>query len=553
MGQAVPQSNRISMKCQRTAGTAAVLVHLVALVCFAAATPVSADGEGDSGNRESISTADHSTFDTLQRDFESGPDVTRACLTCHTEAGHQVRQSIHWTWDYRHPDTGQQLGKRHVLNSFCTNLRTNQPRCTSCHTGYGWNDASFDFSDDSRVDCLVCHDTTGTYDKAPRQAGRVLKNETTIHGDSLTPPDLGAVARNIGQPDIATCGSCHFNGGGGDGSKHGDLDSSLIDAPYSLDVHMSPQGGDMTCQDCHVSTGHQLAGGRYDMTARDREGTGKPGKRRRAATCESCHGVDVHDDGSYVARTLNQHNDRVACQTCHIPEIARGGVQTKIWWDWSKAGRLAEDGSSIHEKNASGRTSYWTRWGEIEWREDYVPSYAWFDGNVRYTRPTDEIDPESVVPINRLTGSADNPDARVWPFKVMRGKQPYDSARKRLVLMHLFGKDDTAYWKNLDWAPAIQAAMDEKGLPFSGEIGFVETRMYWPITHMVAPAEQAVSCEACHSRDSRLVGLTDFYMPGRDAPAWLDRIGALALLATLLGVLGHAALRIFFHYRRARQ
>lgn len=536
----------------RADGAAGLLV--LALFAAAAALPRTAGAEEGQlpapTPAQDISTADHSKFEELQGEFDSGREVTKACLECHTEAGQQVRQSIHWTWDYTHPDTGQQLGKRHVLNNFCTNVRTNEPRCTSCHTGYGWEDASFDFSDDTRVDCLVCHDTTGTYHKAPKGAGRVLQSATTVHGKELTPPDLGEVARNVGPPDVASCGSCHFNGGGGDGSKHGDLDSSLIDAPRSLDVHMSPEGGDMACQDCHVASGHELAGGRYDMTARDTHGTGKPGMRRQAATCESCHGVDAHDDGGYVARTLNQHSDRVACQTCHIPEIARGGVQTKTWWDWSKAGRLAEDGSRIHETNADGRTSYWTRWGEIEWRADYVPAYAWFDGDMRYTEPTDEIDPEAVVAINSFAGGPEDPDARIWPFKIMRGKQPYDAKRDRLVLMHLFGQDDTAYWKNLDWQPAIETAMAAEGLPFSGEVGFVETNMYWPITHMVAPADQAVGCADCHSEDSRLAGLDSFYMPGRDAPAWLDRIGGLAVLATLLGVLGHAALRAFFRYRR---
>jgi hypothetical protein len=34
--------------------------------------------------------------------------------------------------------------------------------------------------------------------------------------------------------------------------------------------------------------------------------------------------------------------------------------------------------------------------------------------------------------------------------------------------------------------------MKSVGLPFSGDIGFVETEMYWPVNHMVAPKEQAV-------------------------------------------------------------
>nr|WP_244147442.1 hypothetical protein [Desulfovermiculus halophilus] len=43
-------------------------------------------------------TAEHSTFEVLQQDFASGPEVTKACLSCHNEAGEQVQNTIHWTW-----------------------------------------------------------------------------------------------------------------------------------------------------------------------------------------------------------------------------------------------------------------------------------------------------------------------------------------------------------------------------------------------------------------------------------------------------------------------
>ena len=34
-------------------------------------------------------TADHSRHDVLQQDFTSGPEVTKACLSCHSEAAAQ--------------------------------------------------------------------------------------------------------------------------------------------------------------------------------------------------------------------------------------------------------------------------------------------------------------------------------------------------------------------------------------------------------------------------------------------------------------------------------
>ncbi|NIR40058.1 MAG: cytochrome C, partial [Actinobacteria bacterium] len=66
---------------------------------------------------------------------------------------------------------GETYGKNQVLNNYCVNVRTNEPRCTSCHAGYGWRDETFDFEDPGNIDCLVCHEQTGAYKKFPTGAG----------------------------------------------------------------------------------------------------------------------------------------------------------------------------------------------------------------------------------------------------------------------------------------------------------------------------------------------------------------------------------------------
>jgi len=40
------------------------------------------------------------------------------------------------------------------------------------------------------------------------------------------------------------------------------------------------------------------------------------------------------------------------------------------------------------------------------------------------------------------------------------------------------------------------------------------------------------------------------YIPGRDSNVWLERIGIFAVLATLLGVLGHGLIRVVMSARR---
>ncbi len=502
------------------------------------------------------STADHSKFKELQGPFASGPEVTQACIGCHNEAAKQVHKSIHWTWELDNPNTGQRLGKKHLVNSYCVSITSNYPRCTSCHVGYGWKDDTFDFSAEQNVDCLVCHDTTGTYKKFPTGAGHPAYQDTEFQGKPVKAVDLVQVAQHVGRTSRATCGACHFSGGGGDGVKHGDMDTSLGKPGQALDVHMAADGLNYSCSTCHTFINHQSTGSRYAVTAKDQTGVAIPGVKETRATCESCHGLTPHPAGSN--ERLNSHSDKIACQTCPIPAMTRGGKPTKTWWDWSSAGKKGPDGKPLVTKDAAGNVVYDSMKGDFLWGEDLTPEYFWFDGQVRYSLLGDKIDDtQPPVPINSIGGSPDDPKARIWPFKVMRGKQPYDTENKTLLVSHLFGKDDDAYWKTYDWDKALRAGMKaaktvgQTGGDFSGKYDFIETEMYWPITHMVAPKEDALGCDDCHSRDGRLAKLGGFYMPGRDANPWIDRIGWLLAALTLVGVLVHGLARLFIGRRSA--
>ena len=46
--------------------------------------------------------------------------------------------------------------------------------------------------------------------------------------------------------------------------------------------------------------------------------------------------------------------------------------------------------------------------------------------------------------------------------------------------------------------------MKASGLPYSGEYGFAETVMYWPINHMVSPKDKALKCGDCHGGTGRM-------------------------------------------------
>jgi octaheme c-type cytochrome (tetrathionate reductase family) len=484
-----------------------------------------APAPGASGAKSS--TADHSKFEELQVKFQSGPEVTRACLACHTDAARQIHQTKHWTWEYDNPVTGQRLGKRHVVNNFCIAASANMAACTKCHIGYGWEDGSFDFASEEHVDCLVCHDTTGLYSR------------DKLRNPGKRRPKLEKFAQKVGPTSRRTCGTCHFSGGGAKAVKHGDIDPTLAHPDYFVDVHMDAEGLNFSCSTCHSSDQHEVGGSRYAPDAADQDKVGVPGREgSERTTCRACHGSRPHDSNA----KLNDHTNRIACQTCHIPQFSRGDYGSKMWWDWSTAGELGGDGKQFSKQDADGFEVYNSKKGDFTWDKHTDPEYRWFNGTVLYTLLGDAIDPDGVVQINRFLGEPGAAGSRIWPVKVMRGKQPYDVQAQTLVAP--LTTTDRGYWKTLEWNQAIELGMQAVNLSYSGNYGFVATEMSWPITHMVAPAEEALRCDECHSRNGRLEGLEGVYMPGRGTHAWIDRIGFGLALLTLLGVIGHGALRI---------
>jgi hypothetical protein len=221
-----------------------------------------------------------------------------------------------------------------------------------------------------------------------------------------------------------------------------------------------------------------------------------------------------------------------------------------MWWDWSQAGRK-KNGKPYQEKGEDGKPIYDTKKGEFKWAKNVVPEYYWFNGAILSLTAQDTIDPSREVKVSWPTGDKDDPKSRIMPFKVHRGKQPYDKVNKTLVIPHLFGKKGTgAYWAEYDWQKSAASGMAYVGLPFSGEVDFVETSYVFPTTHMVAPKENALKCSECHAKQGRLANLTGFYMPGRDVNTVVKYIGWLVVFGSLIGVFIHGIGRIIASGRK---
>lgn len=415
-----------------------------------------------------LSQEDHTDY--MEGPFSSPQEITETCLLCHDGLDKDIMLTRHWNWlgeeFVNEKGVTMRVGKQNLINNYCVSLSTNWARCTSCHIGYGWKDNSFDFTNGNNIDCLVCHEQTGTYKKVPTGAG--------MPDPSV---DLVKVAQSVGKTTINNCSVCHFNGGGGTGVKHGDMDESMINPSPELDVHMGKLG--FSCSDCHAGENHNILGASH-------------GSMAAGTNHIAC--LDCHEEKPHARKIVNDHIRSVACETCHIPTFARE-EPTKTWWDWSTAGQ-----NKNVEKDEMGMPLYDKKKGDFLWGKNVVPEYSWHNGQADYYQFGDKLDPGKVVELNSLSGDIGDQNAKITPFKVMRGKQIYDSKNNYLIAPKLFGTD--GYWKTFNWNKAAELGMAEIELAYSGKYGFVETEMYWPINHMVAPASKSLRCTACHSRSA---------------------------------------------------
>ncbi|MEJ2515580.1 MAG: tetrathionate reductase family octaheme c-type cytochrome [Gammaproteobacteria bacterium] len=447
-----------------------------------------------------------------ENDYTGG----ESCMSCHGDIGDMVLMSGHWNWQGTATNIegfeAEELGKNQIINNFCVAVPTNEGRCAQCHIGVGYSSNSFDFGDRNNIDCLSCHDQTGTYAKAKTPDGRPAEGV-----------DVKAVAQSVaengGLPTRKACLFCHQNAGGGDNVKHGDLASTLADTTREYDVHMGTDGGDLSCVACHNikrdeagnALDHGIGGMPYHSVD---EGSLK--------TCTDCHGdgANIHAGSSVEPIFGVTAHTNLACQACHIPAIARD-ISTKVEWYWSDAG---EDVDPIPVDPVTGRPTYDKMKGTFVWANDVRPTLLYFDGKwdkaligLNDTFP-DATGPENPAVLAAPTADYTTPGAKIYPFKKMIGNQPADVANNKILVPHLWGTitGDNPFWGAYDWNLALQDGANYTGEPYSGEYFFIDTLMYLSVNHEIAPKEQALgmdaTCTDCHG-----AGGIDFTLLGYDA------------------------------------
>jgi octaheme c-type cytochrome (tetrathionate reductase family) len=398
--------------------------------------------------------------ENLSGPYENIRQITEECLMCHEEAGEEFLHSNHWNWLTSNLPSSEQVeivnGKYVPVNSFCIPVHSSSTQCINCHLPFSGKDESFEFNSAENIDCLICHDQTGTYKRFPFGSGI---SETEI--------DLLAVAQSVGngKPKSENCGSCHFSGSGGVMMRSGAMDKSLLDPTEELDYHLGGLG--FSCSDCHETKNHDIS-------------------KENKPACEDCHDSEPHKK-----ELLNQHTSAISCQTCHIPSFAR--TEPAItFWDWSEAG---ENRESV--KNKFGEDTYYKSKGELVWAKYIRPEYYWSNDRTNY-EPGEKNVKAKLIDLNKPAGKISDPDSKISPYRVMKSKQPYDPVNNNLIIPKIYSQD--GYSKTFDWVSASDEGMKEINLEFSGKVDFIETKMYLPINHMLMSADNSLKCTSCHGK-----------------------------------------------------
>ena len=435
------------------------------------------------------------------------------------------------------------------INTYCGAHETS-PRftCAGCHVGNGRfpkTPEEFAGLDDagqlkelSNIDCMTCHQevykrfpdpsapfadleivSPGLDGKPDPSAPPILR--TGLEGIPVVDPvtmDFDFVPADPTNPDLAgapvpmmpvsaveaartvhpttrqSCLNCHAGAGGGDGTKRGDMSTALIDPSTHVDVHMSGDGADLVCADCHAAGGHRVVGRGVDL---------RPNDVPERLMCSDCHGERPHGDyDSRDGRARDTHAERVACQTCHIPTFAKE-VPTEVSRDW-------ED-PHYSDAACNGRGGWLPREDKAG---DLVPSYQWFDGTSEVYYLTEPLTDVPQVPLtndeaSRLglvagsnayvlgmpNGDVASPDAKLTPMKEHLGKVARNLSTNTLVAHSTF-----EFFRTGDFQRAILSGMEQTpGMSANDPYEIVGVHTYQSINHGVEPQDDALACGACHA------------------------------------------------------
>ncbi len=516
--------------------TVALIAGAVLLVLAAAVVVVSAyKGEGRVEGFEPLKprVVDHSELFAEAK--ITAYEGSKTCIECHYDDTVEFFKSHHYQLASKAFDVEGRgeavVGGRVVYNDFCTSiflggkplnwigypkLKKAPPGyeelvgsfigltgCSMCHGVTMGLPPSPEPSEEQlgNIDCLACHVDPEVYVSGPKAIAKGLKTVVKDEKGRLVYKvnvDIDRIAKNIiDVPTSANCLACHAFSGGGPHLKRPNIGPDLYTGKTRdgrvFDVHIA---SGMSCIDCHPGEGHKFSTNCVDCWAREGD---RPGEKAR--TCSSCHGEKPH--GGVLGIFLNTFHGRVACQTCHIPVIGGGSWPTEDYRDWS-ATTFHPDKKRWKFAVPDPETRATDKW---YLQETVEPVYTWYNGRRQVYLFPEAVEPEKgspleVKPVNGVSagvvyyvkpmGSRDDPNSKIYPFKLHRAVVPYSPSDKVLVPM----KVGIAFVTGNAQAAALKGA-EIAGIKWDGRT-YVTYVRYMQVNHGVKPAEEALMCLDCH-------------------------------------------------------
>lgn len=347
--------------------------------------------------------------------FPNGYKDASTCLVCHSQKASEVMNSVHYQWRSENPLVEFPGGGAHgMLDRACGLVGSNalvnySQHCGRCHVGDSLpfpdpQTGMFTEAQEANLDCLICHAADGMYDTD--NDGISVPGEVANDKPLVFDEQRGWVwhqdrrleaAQSVGGPVTAeACLRCHHHGQADYEYKRG--------TPFTAETDVHAAAG-MLCTDCHEVEGHKIARGSRvtDMFAWERQDVD--------VKCENCHGDEPHTR----LAILNQHIDRIGCETCHIPEVA--GANRRVWAPTLGVTEGPEADIPIYD----AQTNQWLPYTKVD-EELTSPSYQWFAGGASMlAEPLAEPGAFNMQP-----ATGDTPGAKILPFRNFVSGQPMD-------------------------------------------------------------------------------------------------------------------------------
>ncbi|HEY9172017.1 MAG TPA: fibronectin type III domain-containing protein [Verrucomicrobiae bacterium] len=422
------------------------------------------------------------------------------CIACHQRQAQEMFGSVHYQEMAETPGVanidgpaGKGRNGAMVMNSYCgTPTTSSRATCATCHTGNGRIPSTQITAEQLvNIDCMMCHQDAYKRVPAPPyvQVSFPGTNGTTHTINAVVEDETGfdfvpdtakmtisllQAAQTVHLPTRASCLRCHAGAGGSDGGKRGDISTVTANPPLTSDVHMSPQGANLACANCHSAGGHRVMGRGVDL---------RPNDSTNHFSCASCHTERPHGDyNARVGTTRDVHAGHVACQSCHIPAYAKDkSTEMRRTWlhaEFSMAACRGQGGWLPGEVRAS----------------NVIPSYQWFDGtslaNVLGQVPVENARGEYVLALPN--GSVQTPNSKLFPMKLHYSDAAVHDATG-LLIPHSTWK----FFTSGDFSAAVAEGQALSNL--EGPASVLPVMEYQTINHGVEPSANALQCGACHS------------------------------------------------------